>query len=246
MMAKLKIIAFDADDTLWHNEPLFISTRQSYVEMLSQYHEESSIESRLYETEMKNLRHFGYGVKSFTLSMIETAIELTEGRLEATSVGEIIKMGKEMIMHPTELLPDVESTITTMAEDYRLMIVTKGDLFDQEAKIARSGLGDLFTNVEVLSNKTVAAYANLLSRYELMPDEIVMVGNSLKSDILPLCELGCHAIFVPYATTWEHEHVEDMVANQYDYHTAQKIGEIPEIVSAIGRKKGSPVRKKQI
>jgi putative hydrolase of the HAD superfamily len=234
-MRKIKIVAFDADDTLWHNEPIFISTRLTYVDMLSQYHEESSIESRLYETEMKNLRHFGYGVKSFTLSMIETAIELTEGRIEAKNVSEIIKMGKEMVMHPTELLPDVEKTIVAMSQDYRLMIVTKGDLFDQEAKIARSGLGGSFTNVEVVSDKNVSVYADLLTRYELQPDEFVMIGNSLKSDILPVCELGCHAVFVPYATTWEHEHVPENVASQFNYKTAASIGEIPGIVDTIER-----------
>ena len=235
-MARIKVVAFDADDTLWHNEPIFLSTRQRYVEMLAQYHDRSWIESRLYDTEMKNLRHFGYGIKSFVLSMIETAIELTEGRLEAAAVNDIITMGKEMVMHPTELLPDVESTIASMSGAYRLMIVTKGDLLDQEAKIARSGLGDYFSNIEVLSEKNKSVYSRMLARYELMPDQFVMVGNSLKSDILPICELGGNAIFIPYETTWEHEHVPEEIADQFDFLTATGIVEIPGLLREIETK----------
>lgn len=237
VMARLKVVAFDADDTLWHNEPIFLSTRLSYVEMLAQYHDKDWIESRLYDTEMRNLRHFGYGIKSFVLSMIETAIELTEGRLEAKNVSEIIAMGKEMVNHPTELLPDVESTIALMSKDYSLMIVTKGDLLDQEAKIARSGLGDYFSNIEVFSEKTNSVYSNMLARYELMPDQFVMIGNSLKSDILPICELGGNAIFIPYKTTWEHEHVPEEIASQFDFLSASGIAEVPDLVGEIEAKR---------
>ncbi len=232
-MGNIKIVAFDADDTLWHNEPIFISTRQIYVDMLSRYHDQAWIESRLNDTEMKNLRHFGYGVKSFVLSMIETAIELTEGRIEAESISRIVGMGKEMIVHPTELLPGVEQTVSEMSRNYRLMIATKGDLFDQESKIARSGLGDHFTNVEVMSDKKTAVYSKLLDRYELLPEQFVMIGNSLKSDIIPICELGGHAILVPYDTTWEHENVSEDVAARFNYATADSIGEVPDLVAAI-------------
>jgi putative hydrolase of the HAD superfamily len=232
-MGTIKIVAFDADDTLWHNEPNFVTTRKEYAALLSRYHEIDWIEARLNETEIRNLRHFGYGVKSYILSMIETAIELTEGRVTGEEIGAIVRLGKAMLMHPVELLDDVEETVREMAHSYRLMIVTKGDLFDQESKIARSGLGDFFANIEVLAEKNTAVYAEILDRYELRPEEFVMVGNSTRSDILPVCELGAHAILVPYATEWSHEVVSEEVLERHEFLVANGITEVPGMVARL-------------
>lgn len=204
-MTPITAIGFDADDTLWHNESLYYLTQEKYRTLLAPYHEAEWIDRKLYETEMRNLQRFGYGIKAFTLSMIETAIELTEGRIQGYEIQQIIGFAKEMMAAPVDLLPCVRETLTLLAQRFQLILITKGDLFDQETKLARSGLADLFDAVEVLSEKHVAAYEAVLAKHRLQPSQFMMVGNSVRSDILPVVALGAEAVHIPYHITWQHE-----------------------------------------
>ena len=202
-------IAFDADDTLWHTERIFIDTKDKYKKLLAEYVDGDFIEQHLDETETNNIKHFGYGVKGFTLSMIETACELTEGRITGDKIKEIIGFAKEMLAAPIDVLEGVRETIEELAGKYRLMVITKGDLLDQETKLARSGLGDYFDAFEIVPRKDAKIYKYVMRRHEIAPDEFLMVGNSLKSDVLPVLEAGARAVFVPYETEWFHERVSD-------------------------------------
>jgi putative hydrolase of the HAD superfamily len=201
-------LAFDADDTLWHNESIFALSQQRFAELLSDYADAETLGARLLETERGNLGVFGYGVKGFTLSLIETAIAVTEGRVPADIIRALIDLAKMMLTHPVEPLPDVAETLDALKGRYRLIVITKGDLFDQEAKIARSGLGDLFDAVEIVSEKDEAVYRRILARHGDGPDKAVMIGNSLRSDILPMLAAGGHAVHIPYHLTWAHEAAE--------------------------------------
>ncbi|TXK38015.1 HAD family hydrolase [Pontibacter qinzhouensis] len=225
---KLKTIAFDADDTLWMNETIYTTTHGRFVAILEKYEEPDVLQKRLYETEIKNLNLFGYGVKGFTLSMIETAVELTKGQITGDEVHQIVALGKDMLTHPVELLPHVEQTLKLLQESYNLMIITKGDLFDQETKIARSGLADYFGGVEILSEKNTATYQRLLQRNNIEVSDFLMVGNSLKSDILPIGELGASAVHIPFHTTWGHEMVSPENMLHVQYEVLQHIGELPD------------------
>ncbi len=229
----IKTIAFDADDTLWHNEPLFTDTQQRFRELLAAYHDPEWIADRLYETEMRNLQHYGYGIKSFTLSMIETAIELTEGRIKGSEIQEIVAFAKSMLEAPVNLLEGVEETIRDLSTSYPLVIITKGDLFDQESKIARSGLGDLFSRVEVVTEKSRSTYEAIARKLELEPSEFVMVGDSLKSDVLPVIDLGGHAIHVPYQTVWKHEVVSEEMLRRYEFLRAESVRDVPGLVTQL-------------
>ena len=230
---RLRLVAFDADDTLWHNERLFLDVQARFLEIVRGHTDSDIIEQRLYETEVANLGHYGYGVKSFTLSMVETAIDLTDGRISGEDVGRILDLGREMLLAPVDVLDGVRDTITRLSESYDLMVLTKGDLLDQETKIARSGLGDLFTHVEVVSRKDRSTYEGVLDTYGLRPAEFVMIGNSLRSDILPVVEMGSHAIFVPYESTWEHELVDEDELDPGRFHTVRTIRAVPELLAAI-------------
>ncbi|MBT6379229.1 MAG: HAD family hydrolase, partial [Opitutales bacterium] len=183
-------IGLDADDTLWHNENLFEDHHRKYCELLSDYHDPKTVERVLYETEMNNLELFGYGVKGFTLSCIETAISLTDGAIKAEEIRRIIDHCRQMLLHPVELLEGVESVLQGLDQRFRLLLITKGDLRDQERKIAKSGIAHHFSHTEVVSDKTVEAYARVLQRNKIHSEQFLMVGNSLKSDILPVLDLG--------------------------------------------------------
>jgi putative hydrolase of the HAD superfamily len=226
----IRHVAFDADDTLWHNERIFLEARQRFIQLLAPYHDARWIEERLDDTELRNLDHYGYGIKSFTLSMIETSVELTEGRITGAEISRIVELAKEMLQTPVELLEHVAATVAALAGSYRLMIVTKGDLFDQEAKVAKSGLGDYFERVEVVPQKDRATYATIVARNGIDPGEFVMIGNSLRSDILPVVDVGAHAIYVPYATTWSHEDVPERVVSQYRFLRAQSMLDVPRLI----------------
>ncbi len=221
----IRVIAFDADDTLWHNEAYYRDAEAAFRRMLAAYHDEAWIQERLFATEMRNLGHFGYGIKSFVLSMIETAIELTEGRITGREIQAIVELGREMLAHPVDLLPQSRDCLETLQGRYRLMVITKGDLLDQEAKLARSGLDAFFSAVEVVSEKDEAIYRAILARHAISPSEFLMVGNSLRSDILPVVALGAQAVHVPYATTWIHEHVEG--ADSSHFTTLEHLGLLP-------------------
>lgn len=229
----IEVVAFDADDTLWHNEPLFAETTARFRDMLSHYHPPGWIDDRLYQTEMRNLKHYGYGIKSFTLSMIETAIELTEGRIKGTEIREILSFAKKMLQAPVDLLDGVEQTIPLLARRYRLMVITKGDIFDQESKIARSGLGDYFSSVEIVSVKDRSTYEAVAKRNGTRPGKVLMVGDSIRSDVIPILEAGGYAIHVPYERPWRHELVDEDVAGRYVFHTARSMIEVPEIIERI-------------
>ncbi len=229
----IDIVAFDADDTLWHNEPLFAETTAQFRDMLSKYHPPHWIDERLCETETRNLQHYGYGIKSFILSMIETAIELTEGRISGTEIGEILGFAKTMLQAPVDLLEGVERTIPLLARSHRLILITKGDLFDQESKLARSGLGDHFSSVEIVSEKDRATYEYVARRNGTLMSSVLMVGDSLKSDVIPVVEAGGRAIHIPYGTPWQYELVDEELVGSYDFHTAESIVEVPDIIARI-------------
>lgn len=222
------VIAFDADDTLWHNERMFQATEAQFAELLSAYHPPQWVRERLFATETKNLDHFGYGIKGFVLSMIETALDLTESRIGGAEVRRIVDWGHEMLRHPVQLLDGVRETVETLSGSYRLMLLTKGDLFDQESKLARSGLGELFDAVEIVSTKTAAVYRTVLARHAIAPDRFVMVGNSLRSDVLPALEAGALAVHIPYEMTWAHEHLGEETLAGKEFGVLERIGELPE------------------
>ncbi len=222
----IKTIAFDADDTLWHNERIFISAKAKYKRLLSRYHDEDWIEARLDKAEMQNIKHFGYGIKGFTLSMIETAVELTEGRVKGDEIKDIITYAREMMSSPIEFLEGVTETIEQLSGDYQLMVITKGDLFDQEAKLARSGLGDFFGEVEIVSEKNSKVYERIFLRYGIKINEFVMIGNSLKSDILPVVDLGSNAVHIPYETEWFHEAVDPQAFEDKDFVRLEKMSHL--------------------
>lgn len=220
----IELIAFDADDTLWHNERLFQATESQFTELLAAYHSADWVRQRLLATEIRNLGHFGYGIKGFILSMIETAIELTEQRIGGAEIQHIIDWGHAMLRAPVDLLDGVRETIEALAPDYKLMLLTKGDLFDQESKLARSGLGDHFDAVEIVSEKDAKTYAAIMRRHGIAPPQFLMVGNSVKSDILPVLEAGGAAVHIPYETTWAHEHVAEPHA---EFTRLERITELP-------------------
>jgi putative hydrolase of the HAD superfamily len=205
----IDVLAFDADDTLWHNETLFRDAQAEFRRLLARYHDEDWIEKRLYETEVRNLTHFGYGVKSFMLSMIETAIELTEGRIEGPEVQRILALGREIINAPIRVFDGVVETLDTLSRRYDMILITKGDLLHQESKIEASGLRDYFSQVEVVSRKEPVTYQRILERHRIDSSRFGMVGDSMKSDVLPVLSLGGWAFRVPNPLAWQHEHVDD-------------------------------------
>jgi putative hydrolase of the HAD superfamily len=225
-------IAFDADDTLWHTERIFITTKEKYSELLADFADKDFIEQHLDATETNNIRHFGYGIKGFTLSMIETACELTEGRITGDKIKQIIGLAKEMLAAPIDVLEGVRETIEELAKDYRLMVITKGDLLDQETKLARSGLGDYFSAFEIVPRKDAKIYKYVMRRHEIAAEEFLMVGNSLKSDILPVIEAGAQAVFVPYETEWFHEKVTDEELEGKNFGRIETMRELPAWLKA--------------
>lgn len=227
----IRLIAFDADDTLWHNMPLFTLTQEKFRELLAGHGDPAQIGRRLFETEVRNLQRYGYGIKAFTLSMIETALELTDRQVTGNQIAAILDLGRQMLASPTELLPQVRETVESLSGDYELMLLTKGDLFDQEAKLARSGLGDLFRHVEVVTEKDRAAYERVLKRHGVSPAEMVMVGNSVKSDILPALAAGARAVYVPYYPTWAHEEAKIGETDPTRYVEIAHVGLLPPVLS---------------
>lgn len=208
MYKKIKVIAFDADDTLWVNEPYFREVEHEFARLLSSFETENKINQELFKMEMDNLELYGYGIKGFVLSMIESAIELSNHKISNEAITEILNFGKEMHEKPIELLDGVEEVLEYLSKDYKLILATKGDLLDQERKLKKSGLMKYFEHIEVLSDKKVFNYKRLIDFLDIDSSEFLMIGNSLKSDVLPLVEIGAQAIHVPFHTTWEHEKVE--------------------------------------
>ncbi len=229
----ITVLGLDGDDTLWHNENRFQLTQAELRELLQRHVPDADVERHLAETEMKNLGMYGYGVKAFTLSMIETAIELTQGKIPAGDLEVILSWGKRMLMEPTELLPGVEEALRELSLRYELLLITKGDLFDQESKLARSGLAELFLGVEILSEKNAESYRGVLKRRGIKPEEFVMAGNSLRSDVLPVLQLGGRAVHIPYHVTWHHEEVPEESLPRQGWVRIESIAELRRVLAQL-------------
>lgn len=221
------IVAFDADDTLWHNEDQFDSTHRAFEELLSAWATADAVESRLYEVEMRNLARYGYGAKAFMLSMTETAIDVSDGAISGAEIGRIIELGHAILDRPIELLDGVVDVLDELA-DHTLMLITKGDLYAQHARIAESGLADRFWRIDVVAEKNVDTYARLLELHQVPIGDFVMVGNSLRSDVLPVAELGGRGVHVPYHVTWAHEAHDD--DHGHFVHTLERLRDLPVLL----------------
>ena len=229
----LSAIGFDADDTLWQNEHFFTLTKARFAGLLADRVDTGDISRTLLACEKRNLQIYGYGIKGFTLSMIETAIEVTDGHAPASVIREILAAGRDMLSHPVETLPHVRETLEQLADVYRLILITKGDLFDQERKLAASGLGELFHAVEIVSGKNAATYERVFTRYADGPARAMMVGNSLKSDVVPAIEAGSWGVYIPHALNWELEHAAEPEAVSR-YRRLENLGELTGLLAEIG------------
>lgn len=226
----IKVIGFDADDTLWVNETYFRETEEKFAELLEGYETKNKVDQELFKMEMKNLELYGYGVKGFVLSMVESALDLSNNKISQKIISEILELGKHMISRPVEVLEGVEEVLESLKDNYRLIVMTKGDLLDQERKLEKSGLTKYFHHVEVLSDKKESNYKALLEHLEINVSEFLMVGNSLKSDVLPILGLGAKAIHIPFHTTWAHEEVDE---NEIEVNGHLKLNRITEILKYL-------------
>ncbi len=226
----IKVIGFDADDTLWVNETYFRDAEREFAKLLQQYETTNRIEQELYKMEIKNLPTYGYGVKGFMLSMVEMALELSNNTVPNKTINKVLEIGKEMLNKPVDLLEGVEEVLQTLSKKYKLIVATKGDLLDQERKLEKSGLLDYFHHIEVLSDKKEANYSKLLNHLDIKPSEFLMIGNSLKSDILPLINIKANAIHIPFHTTWVHEEIEEIDKVDKNYKT---IGNLLELLPLL-------------
>ncbi|HEY9056325.1 MAG TPA: HAD family hydrolase [Aurantimonas sp.] len=229
----LTTIGFDADDTLWHNERFFQLTEARFREMLADQAAGEVVSSRLLEAERRNLARYGFGIKGFVLSMIETALDVTGDAASPQIMRQILDAGREMLEHPVETLPEAKETLEALAGTYRLVLITKGDLFDQERKLAASGLGDFFDAIEIVSDKSAATYERIFTRHGDGPARAMMVGNSLKSDVLPAIAAGSYGVHVPHELIWALEHAEQPAAEPR-FRRVARLGEVPGLIAGIG------------
>lgn len=232
-MSTFNVIAFDADDTLWYYERLYVQTQSKVAELLSPYGTFEEIKIHLDQVELGNIHLYGYGIKSFALSMIEAAAQLGNGLLSNKEVQDIIRYAKEMMTADIQLIAHVPETISELAKNYDLAIITKGDLFEQEAKVSRSGLEPHFRFIEIVGQKSSENYVRILEKFRISPERFLMVGNSLRSDILPVLELGGHAVYIPSEITWVHEEAEVPPSNQKGFYQLEHIGELPALLERI-------------
>jgi len=210
----IKVVAFDADDTLWHNEAYFQETEKKFCELLENYLPQHTVARELLSTEIKNIELYGYGIKAFMLSMIETAIRITDKSIPNEAIENIISLGQNLLNKPIDLMEGVEEVLIKLKPTYRLVMATKGDLLDQERKLKKSGLEKYFHHIEIMSEKKEDDFRKLILHLDIPPSEFAMVGNSLKSDILPVLNLGGHGFHIPYHVTWAHERVETQISNE--------------------------------
>ena len=231
----IRYLALDGDDTLWHNETRFHLTQTALRDLLRRHVPDADVDRHLSDVEMRNLSLYGYGVKAFTLSMLETAIQVTDGRIPTADLEVILGWGKKMLGEPTELLDGVVDALQALNGRYELLLITKGDLFDQESKLARSGLAEMFAGVEILSEKNEDAYRSVLRRRQIDPKEFVMVGNSLRSDILPVVAGGARGIHIPYPLTWHHEQVPDEMMPKEGWYRLESIAGLAELLDSLDR-----------
>ncbi len=234
MTPRLTTVAFDADDTLWENEQFFRLTEERFAGLLSDFAEQDHLRERLIEAERRNVGRYGFGIKGFVLSMIETAIEVTDKRVPATIIQDIIDAGQEMLVHPIELLPSARAAVEAVAETHKVLLITKGDLLDQERKLAQSGLGELFDGIEIVSDKTKSIYADIFTRHGHGAESALMVGNSLKSDVIPVIEAGGVGVHVPHDLEWALEKAEAPVDHPR-FHHLSSLAPLPELVARYDR-----------
>ncbi len=232
MDKRLTTIGFDADDTLWHNERFFKLTQEYFARLLADHAERDHLMERLLAAEKRNIRHYGYGIKGFTLSMIETAIEVTEDRVPAQVIRQLIEAGQEMLAHPIELLPHAREAIEAVTGTHKVLLITKGDLIDQERKLAQSGLGELFDGVEIVSEKTPQTYLSIFARHGDGPAASMMVGNSMRSDVVAPIEAGCWGVHVPHGLVWEVEQAETPATNPR-FRELRDLGDLAALVAEI-------------
>lgn len=235
---RFELVAFDADDTLWHNESVYLMGRERAAEVVAQYGQAAAFDERLDEVEVANLRYYGYGVMSFVLSTIEAAIDVTEGEITAGDIRELIALAKEMLSHEVQLFDGVEEALSRLAQTHALLLITKGDLRHQQAKVVESGLAHYFHGVEVVSDKTPGTYERILKRYEVEPGRFLMVGNSLRSDVAPVLALGGWAVHVPNELTWDHEMAVSAPEADGRYFEVGHVGEVPALVTRLGARDG--------
>jgi putative hydrolase of the HAD superfamily len=225
----IKIIAFDADDTLWHNEAFFQEIENKFCDLLQDYLPAHTLSRELLQTEVANLSLYGYGIKGFILSLIETSLRVSDKTIPIDVIGKIIGFGKDLLEKPVDLIEDVEDVLDELRKKYRLVLATKGDLLDQHRKLTKSGLGHYFHHIEIMTEKGETDYQKLIKRLDITPSEFAMVGNSLKSDILPVLQIGGHGFHVPYHTTWAHEKIEINI----DHANFQQLNSIKEIIAHL-------------
>ncbi|WP_323779897.1 HAD family hydrolase [Thalassovita sp.] len=232
MAEKLATIGFDADDTLWHNERFFRLTQDRFATLLQDYADPDHLMDRLLQAEKRNIGQYGFGIKGFVLSMIETALDVTGDRVPGSVIRALVDAGQDMLQHPIELLPHARDAVTALAKTHRVILITKGDLIDQERKLAQSGLGDLFDGVEIVSQKTPTVYAEIFNRLGNGPETGLMVGNSMRSDVVPMVEIGGWGVYVPHGLVWEIERAE-APAGAHKYQAIDHLGELPALVERI-------------
>ena len=229
-MKRCKTIGFDADDTLWVNEPFFREAEKKFASILTNYLPEQEVFNKLFEIEMNNLHLYGYGVKGFILSLIETALKVSENNIPTNKINEVIAIGKELLEKPIELLDGVKEVLEELSGSHRLIVATKGDLLDQERKLKKSGLAHYFHHIEIMSDKQEENYKKLLHNIEIRPEKFLMVGNSMKSDILPVLNIGGCAIHIPFHSTWIHEDVNPGIIDNNNFKEVQNISDILQII----------------
>lgn len=231
MINHISVIAFDADDTLWVNEPYFQETEARFCSLLEDYLPHHTVSQELFKTEMANLSLYGYGIKSFMLCMIETILRVSENTAPPEAIQKVIQYGQEMLNKPIELLDGIEGVLKELSGKYRLVVATKGDLLDQERKLKKSGLEHYFHHIEIMSDKKESDYTKLLKHLDCRPEEFLMIGNSLKSDVMPVLAIGGHAVHIPFHTTWVHEHVDTTIEDPrfYQFTTVSEL--LPELIA---------------
>ncbi|MBO9732509.1 MAG: HAD family hydrolase [Chitinophaga sp.] len=231
MINHISVIAFDADDTLWVNEPYFQETEARFCSLLEDYLPHHTVSQELFKTEMANLPLYGYGIKAFMLCMIETVLRVTENTARPEILHKVIEYGQEMLNKPIELLDGIEGVLQALSGKYRLVVATKGDLLDQERKLKKSGLEHYFHHIEIMSDKKEADYTKLLKHLDCRPDEFLMIGNSLKSDVMPVLAIGGHAVHIPFHTTWAHEHVDATIEDPRFYQFTTVTELLPQLIA---------------
>lgn len=231
MSNRITTIGFDADDTLWHNERFFAMTQSRFADLLADHTDPETLMDRLLHAERRNIPHYGFGIKGFTLSMIETAIEVTDGRVPASVISQLLDAGRDMLSHAVELLPHAADTVEHLRHDYKVIVITKGDLLDQERKLAQSGLRPLFDGVEIVSAKTPQAYTRIFDTHGTGTDQAMMVGNSMASDVVPMITAGGWGTYVPHGLTWAIEHADTPQHNRY--HEIPDLAALPRLITTI-------------